>query len=172
MLPILTPERADRGRCQERVLHTYRDALGAGAANTTVCLAEPRDRHVTVTNESFFTKFRKNYCLSSSYREHFFGIRLQSSTNRCRSLECFQPKSLSIDRTHEAISVQLPRFATKSCWVSIPFADASNTCKFDLLTLTLIIFQLSFRSQLQKTKGTIFHLPSKACFPNLRSYHS
>ena len=44
--------------------------------------------------------------------------------------------------------------------------------KVELPTLILVGFGCSFTAPLQKTNGTILHLPSKACFPNLRSYHS
>lgn len=54
-------------------------------------------------------------------------------------------------------------------WGSILFADATKKRKPTSFPRG---FSYSFGAPLQKTNGTILHLPSKACFPNLPSYHS
>lgn len=88
------------------------------------------------------------------------------ATSVSNSYPCF-PKG-----QHEALSAQLPRSASEPCQASILFADATKKRKVELPTLILVGFGCSFTAPLQKTNGTILHLPSKACFPNLRSYHS
>lgn len=51
-------------------------------------------------------------------------------------------------------------------------AHAANDRKAEFAILAVVSSTFSFVMILQKMNGTILHLPSKACFPNLRSYHS